>query len=61
MLRRFSSQKEYGPLAPFLKMRRRLTVTGTSETIDGVAKLTVDDDNNKDSTEKRVEVSSIPF
>jgi len=48
-------KKEYGPLAPFLKMRRRLTVTGTSETIDGVAKLTVDDDNNKDSTEQRVE------
>jgi len=37
-------KKEYGPLAPFLKMRRRLTVTGTSETIDGVAKLTVEDD-----------------
>lgn len=37
-----------GPLAPFLKMRRRLTVTGTSETIDGVAKLSVaDDDNSK--------------
>jgi len=48
-------KKEYGPLAPFLKMRRRLTVTGTSETIDGVAKLTVDDNNNKDSTEKSVE------
>jgi len=40
-------KKEYGPLAPFLKMRRRLTVTGTSETIDGVAKLTVDDDTDK--------------
>lgn len=37
-------KKDFGPLAPFLKMRRRLTVTGTSETIDGVAKLTVEDD-----------------
>jgi len=41
-------KKEYGPLAPFLKMRRRLTVTGTSDTIDGVAKLSVDDDKQVD-------------
>lgn len=39
-----AKKKEFGPLAPFLKMRRRLTVTGTSETIDGVAKLSVADD-----------------
>lgn len=34
-------KKEGGPLAPFLKMRRRLTVTGSSETIDGVSKQKV--------------------
>jgi len=47
-------KKEYGPLAPFLKMRRRLTVTGTSETIDGVAKLSVDD-NKKAEAENKIE------
>lgn len=44
-------KKDYGPLAPFLKMRRRLTVTGTSETIDGVAKLTVEDNNEEQKVE----------
>ena len=33
-----------GSLGPFQKMRRRLTVTGASETIDGVSKLTVSDE-----------------
>ena len=33
-----------GSFAPFQKMRRRLTVTGASETIDGVSKLTVSDE-----------------
>ena len=33
-------------MAPFQKMRRRLTVTGASETIDGVSKLSVSDNNN---------------
>jgi len=37
-------KKEGGPLGSFLKMRRRLTVTGSSETIDGgIARLSVDD------------------
>lgn len=32
-----------GLMAPFQKMRRRLTVTGASDTIDGVSKLSVSD------------------
>uniref|UniRef100_A0A7S2A7W6 PPM-type phosphatase domain-containing protein n=2 Tax=Trieres chinensis TaxID=1514140 RepID=A0A7S2A7W6_TRICV len=34
-------KKGGGVMAPFQKMRRRLTVTGASETIDGVSKLSV--------------------
>lgn len=34
-------KKSAGVMAPFQKMRRRLTVTGASETIDGVSKLSV--------------------
>jgi serine/threonine protein phosphatase PrpC len=33
-----------GPMSSFMKLRRRLTVTGASETIDGVSKLSVNDD-----------------
>lgn len=36
-----SKKKSAGVMAPFQKMRRRLTVTGASETIDGVSKLSV--------------------
>lgn len=35
-----------GLMAPFQKMRRRLTVTGASDTIDGVSKLSVSDKDN---------------
>lgn len=31
----------------FQKMRRRLTVTGASETIDGVAKMSVSDEDQR--------------
>lgn len=33
--------------SPFQKMRRRLTVTGASETIDGVSKLSVSDEKER--------------
>lgn len=33
-----------GPMASFMKLRRRLTVTGATETIDGVSKLSVSDE-----------------
>lgn len=41
-----------GLMAPFQKMRRRLTVTGASDTIDGVSKLSVSDKGNNDSGTK---------
>lgn len=38
------NQEKSGPLASIMKLRRRLTVTGASETIDGVSKLSVSTD-----------------
>jgi len=46
-----SSKKKSGSgvMAPFQKMRRRLTVTGASETIDGVSKLSVSEKETNDA------------
>ena len=41
-------------MAPFQKMRRRLTVTGASETIDGVSKLSVSDNNSNNNGPDKV-------
>lgn len=33
-----------GPMASLIKLRRRLTVGGATETVDGVSKLSVSDE-----------------
>lgn len=40
---------------PFQKMRRRLTVTGASETIDGVSRLKVSEENQDEKKKVRRE------
>jgi len=42
-------EKKSGPMSSFMKLRRRLTVTGATETIDGVSKLSVNDDGKNHS------------
>jgi len=49
-----------GVLGPLLKIRRRLTVTGASETIDGgVSKLTVTDKKNKNEMQRSISNSCV--
>ena len=42
-----------GVMAGFQKMRRRLTVTGASETIDGVSRLSMSDARNEETLKVR--------
>lgn len=49
-----------GCFGPLLKIRRRLTVTGASETIDGgVSKLTVGDKKNKNEMQRSISNSAV--
>lgn len=38
------NEDKKGPMSSFMKLRRRLTVTGATDTIDGVSRLSVNDD-----------------
>jgi hypothetical protein len=45
-------KKATGVMTPFQIMRRRLTVTGGSETIDGVSKMSVSDKDDEQTGAK---------
>jgi len=41
------SSSKSGPMASLIKLRRRLTVGGATETVDGVSKQSAAEDDNK--------------
>jgi len=53
MTKKIGNNGGIGVMAGFQKMRRRLTVTGASETIDGVSRLSMSDARNEETFKVR--------